>query len=369
MKVQFNNLNEQWKIIKNDTLPQIDNLFERSNFILGDAVVEFEDLFKEYIACDYAVGVSNGTDALKLAAESLDIHNSVLVIAPANTFVATVIGIEQALPKADFTLIDCDEYFQMDLEKLEQVLASSRQLYSNVIIVPVHLYGYMCDMTSLMKLSLKYDCLVIEDASQAHGAKWEGQPVGSFGDVSAFSLYPGKNLGAAGDAGIVTTNNHDIYERLLRLRNLGSIKKYEHEIKGGNHRLDTIQAIILKEKMKHIEDWNACRREIVRSYEDKINNSLVQLPQTKEGCLPVHHIYPVVVSNRESFTNHLDENGIQWGFHYPICIEEMPMYKELRVPNKRSIDLSRHMVSLPIHPFMTEEEVLYLCETINQYKD
>lgn len=366
MKVQFNNLNKQWKTIKNDVLPQIDNLFERSNFILGDAVIEFEDLFKQYIACDYAVGVSNGTDALKLAAESLDIHNSVLVIAPANTFVATVIGIEQALPKADFALIDCDEYFQMDLEKLEQVLANSRQIYSNVIIVPVHLYGYVCDMTSLMKLSLKYDCLVIEDASQAHGAKWDSQPVGSFGDVSAFSLYPGKNLGAAGDAGIVTTNNHDIYERLLRLRNLGSIKKHKHEIKGGNHRLDTIQAIILKEKMKHIEDWNACRRAIVKSYEDKINNSLVQLPQTKDGCLPVHHIYPVVVSNRESFTNHLDENGVQWGLHYPVCIEEMSMYKGLGVPNKRAIDLSGHIVSLPIHPFMTEEEVSHLCKVVNK---
>lgn len=367
MKIAFNDLKAQWDLIKEECNKGINDLFNRSNFILGDSVKEFEELFATYSQCEYAVGVSNGTDALKLAAQSLNVNGSTLVIAPANTFIATVAGIEQGIPQADFELIDCDKYFQIDLNYLEKTLANKHKDYSNIIIVPVHLYGYVCDMDALMNLAKKYDCLVIEDASQAHGAKWKGKTVGSFGNVAAFSLYPGKNLGAAGDAGIVTTNNEYIYNRLLKLRNLGSAKKYLHDIKGGNHRLDTIQAIILKEKMKYIEEWNQSRRQVVKQYEKHINNNLVEIPSLKEGCLPVHHIYPVIVSDRDSFTSHLDKNEIQWGLHYPNCIEEMPMYKNLYTPNEKSIDLSRKMVSLPIHPFIKKEEIEHLCKTINSY--
>ena len=373
MEVAFNNLNAQWQIIKDEVMPQIDQLFERSNFILGDAVSEFEDMFKSYSECEYAVGVSNGTDALKLATQTLTERYSTLVLIPANTFVATIIGIEQALPSADFILVDCDDSFQINLDDLHKIVKSNRDFYAETIIVPVHLYGYMCDMNRLMDIADEYDCLVLEDASQAHGAQWDGQPAGSFGDVAAFSLYPGKNLGAAGDAGIVTTNRQDVYEKLLRLRNIGSVKKYVHEIKGGNHRLDTLQAIILKEKMRYIEDWNASRRSIVHSYQgwgrDRgIDNELVRLPITPDGCCPVHHVYPVMVDDRESFTNHLDEHGIQWGLHYPTCIEEMPMYRHLVGPNKQAIEFSRKMVSLPIHPFMSEKEVAYVCDVINKYR-
>ena len=373
MEIAFNNLNAQWQIIKDKVMPQIEQLFERSNFILGDAVGEFEDMFKSYSECEYAVGVSNGTDALKLATQALTERYSTLVLIPANTFVATIIGIEQALPRADFILVDCDDSFQMNLDDLHKIIKANRNFYSEAIIVPVHLYGYMCNMNRLMDIADEYDCLVLEDASQAHGAQWDGQPAGSFGDVAAFSLYPGKNLGAAGDAGIVTTNRQDVYEKLIRLRNVGSVEKYVHEIRGGNHRLDTLQAIILKEKMPYIEDWNASRRLIVHSYQgcgsDRgIDNELVRLPMTPDGCCPVHHVYPVMVDDRESFTNHLDEHGIQWGLHYPTCIEEMPMYKHLIGPNKQALEFSSQMVSLPIHPFMSEEEVAYVCDAINKYK-
>ena len=216
-------------------------------------------------------------------------------------------------------------------------------------------------------MAQKYKCQILEDASQAHGTRWQNKMVGSFGDVAAFSLYPGKNLGAAGDAGIVTTNNKDSYERLLHLRNLGSTRKYYHVIKGHNHRLDTIQAIVLKNKLPHLDAWNEARRGVVKKYEEKINNLKVKLPKTPDGCLPTHHVYPVLVENREAFIDYMNEINIQTGVHYPICIEEMPMYKNLLIPNKMALEFAKKMVSLPIHPFMSDEDVETIIRAINEY--
>jgi dTDP-4-amino-4,6-dideoxygalactose transaminase len=367
-KVAFNDLKAQWDLIKDPCKEQLDQLFERSNFILGSAVQEFEELFAEYVGCTFAVGVSNGTDALKLAAEALDLKGTIGVVMPANTFVATILGLEQAWPGADIKLIDCNEFHQIDTDDVREYVIDNRHRYDHMVIVPVHLYGYACDMEMVESIAEYYNCIVLEDASQAHGAKFGGQSVGSFGKVSAFSLYPGKNLGAAGDAGIVTTNDSAVYIRLLMLRNVGSIKKYEHKIKGHNHRLDTLQAIILKEKMKYIEEWNSSRRDIVKRYEALLVNPLVSLPKTPVKVTPVHHIYPVMVDDRKAFQEHLDEQNIQHGIHYPILIEEMDMYQALSEPNERAVEYSNKMVSLPIHPFMTNDEVTYLCKKINEYK-
>lgn len=367
MKVAFNNLKAQWDLIKNTCKEQIDELFEKSNFILGDAVQEFEQLFATYTQAKYAVGVSNGTDALKLAAQALDLTGSISVVIPANTFVATILGLEQAWPDAEFKLVDCDEHHQIETSEVREYVIQNRHRFDHMVIVPVHLYGYVCNMEMINSIADDYNCIVLEDASQAHGAKFNDMPAGSMGKVAAFSLYPGKNLGAAGDAGIVTTSDRQIYDRLLLLRNIGSIKKYHHIIKGHNHRLDTIQAIILKEKMNYLEEWNNQRREIIKKYESLISNELLTLPTTPEKVSPVHHIYPVLVHDRVKFQKYLDEHGIQHGIHYPIIIEEMKMYKFTKC-NKRALNYSKHMVSLPIHPFMSNEEVSYVCTTLNNYK-
>lgn len=368
MTVKFNDLNKQWLAIKEKTLEGLDKLFERSNFILGEQVKSFETNFSNYVGTKYAVGVSNGTDALKLSAQSLDLKGKICFVIPANTYVASLFGPEQAYPEADFKLIDCDSHHQMDTDLLSEFLMKNRTNYDHVVLVPVHLYGYTCDMDKMMELKSKYNCLMIEDSSQSHGATWKDQPTGSFGEVSAFSLYPGKNLGAAGDAGVITTNDEKIYQRLLRLRNLGSVKKYVHEIKGSNHRMDTLQAIILDEKLKYIEGWNESRRLVVSKFEEKINNDKVTLPTTPKHCKPVHHIYPVLVDDRKEFTDHLDQCEIQWGLHYPICIEEMDPYKDIvEKSNARSLTFSKKMVSLPIHPFMSDEEIDYLCDKINEF--
>ena len=368
MKIPFNDLQSQWNLIKEDCYNDFDLLFDKSNFILGSWVKEFEDKFAEYVNCKYAVGVSNGTDAITLASRALSLKGKTLTIIPANTYVATILGMEQGLICTDVKLIDCDMYHQMDISLLEECLIENSHKYDNIVIVPVHLYGYTCDMTNIMKLSEEYNCIVLEDASQAHGAKHNNKTVGSFGKVSAFSLYPGKNLGAAGDAGIITTNDKDIYEKLLYLRNIGSVEKYEHVVKGYNHRLDTIQAIILKHKMQHIESWNESRRKIVKNIIQRVSNEKVTFPLCPQDCLPVHHIFPVIVDCRTSFQKYLDDNEVQHGIHYPILIEEMPMYNHLqKIPNKLAYEFSKKMVSLPIHPFMNDREIEYLCDVLNQY--
>lgn len=368
MTIKFNDLNAQWKIIKNDCLKEFEVLFEKSNFILGQQVSEFEKLFAKYVGTKYAIGVSNGTSALKLSAKSLALNEEeTCFVLPALTYIATIGGIEQAYPRSKYKLIDCDEYFQMDVKELEKFVVSNRKKYKDMVIVPVHLFGYACDMKKICEIAEKNNCLLLEDASQAHGTKWGGETVGSFGDVAAFSLYPGKNLGAAGDAGIITTNDEEIYRKILAMRNQGSVVKYKHIIKGGNHRLDTIQAIVLKNKMPYIEKWNQSRRNIVKKYEKNIVNERITLPKTHDNVIPAHHVYCVLVENRENFCKFLDLNNIQWGIHYPQCIEQMEMYKNLSSPNKNAIEYTEKMVSLPIHPFMADKDVEYLIEKLNRY--
>lgn len=367
MKVPFNDLKAQWDLVKDSCMDDFNKLFSKSNFILGDAVEEFEKDFADFVGCKYAVGVSNGTDALKLSAQAMDLKGKTVFVIPSNTFVATLMGVEQAYPHADFRLVDCDKYHQIDVELLRQTVKELKD-YDNVVIVPVHLYGYTCNMGEIMKIANKFSCLVLEDSSQAHGAYDGLLMAGSYGKVSAFSLYPGKNLGAAGDAGIVTTNSKKIYDRLLLLRNLGSGQKYVHTIKGGNHRLDTLQAIVVKHKLPYLKEWNEKRRAVVKKYEGVINNPKVALPYTPPRCTPVHHVYPVLVDERERFMNYLDDNGVQSGIHYPIIINEMPMYSLIPCTNTRAYEFSKKMVSLPIHPFMSEEEVQYVCNVINNYE-
>jgi len=367
MKIHFNDLHSQWVQIKEQALKEFDNLFYESNFILGKQVKDFENDFAHYIGTKYSIGVSNGTDAIKIAAKSLKLNDTTLVIIPANTYIATIFGMQEGIPNADFKLIDCNSYYQIDVDLVKKCILDNRSKYKNVVIVPVHLYGYTCDMKSLLDIAQKYDCIILEDVSQAHGAKSYNRMVGTYGQVSAFSLYPGKNLGAAGDAGIITTDNENYYNNILIYRNLGSIKKYEHTDIGYNHRLDTIQAIILKLKLQHLEIWNKKRRQIVNYIENNLTNNRITLPRNPNYCLPVHHVYPVITENNKHFQNYLTEHHIEYGMHYPILIEETSMYKHLSGPAHNSKQFARYSTSLPIHPFMTDAHINYLVNTMNGY--
>ena len=381
MKIQFNNLSKQWDTIKQEALPRLEGLFERSDFIGGNDVKVFEKNFAKYIGTRYAVGVSNGTDAIKLALMSLDLdsghvkyagsRSKIGIIVPSHTFIATLLAAEQAYPNADFIFIDCDKYFQMDINLLQATVVRERHKWEHCVILPVHLYGHCVDMAKLTEFATKNNCIVVEDASQSHGTKTaDGLHTGFHGRLSAFSLYPGKNLGAAGDAGIITTNDESLYKRLLKLRNLGSDTKFYHDIKGCNNRLDTLQAIILDEKLKYLDEWNNKRIDVAKRYSSEIKNPLIELPETASYCSKnTYHVYPVLVEDRKEFVAHLEENEVQTNVHYPVPIELSPAFAEechsVLSPNTRRY--ARMLTSLPIHPFMKKDEIQYVIDTVNSF--
>lgn len=373
MKVEFNDLLSQWVLIKDDVLFDLNNLFNKSNFILGDKVKEFEDKFSSFCNSKYSIGVSNGTDGLKLALRALaSPEEKICIFLPANTFVATYIAAKDAFFNCDIFLVDCDEYFQIDTSLLQDLIFKFRNNYKKCFIIPVHLYGYTANMVEIAKIAERFECIVVEDASQAHGAiSNTGNIVGNDSEAASFSLYPGKNLGAAGDAGIVTTNNILIYNKIKSLRNYGSEKKYYHNEFGYNCRLDTIQSIVLLHKLKFLEEWNEKRRSIVNRITTFVQNDYVKLPQKPSYCIKcVHHILPVLVKKRDNFIAYLTRNDIEHGIHYPIPITHMPFVNhDLYSYSPRTEEYSSKLVSLPIHPFLTEEKVNYVIDKLNNYND
>lgn len=370
MRVKFNQLEKQWHLIRDEVLKDFDNLFETSNYILGDKVTEFEKDFAKFCQADYGVGVATGTDALKLAAAAItEEGDNVCIYLPINTFVATYIGIKDALPNASFVFIDFDEFYQIDIEDLEEQVKNNYTLYDRNIIVPVHLYGYTSNMSAIKNIAEAYKCNIIEDSSQAHGAISNEGVVGSFSTVSCFSLYPGKNLGAAGDAGIITTNSEKIRDKILDLRNYGSTIKYRHDTFGYNSRLDTIQAIVLIHKLKHLEQWNENRRSSINRIIEGINNEIITVPKTPEYCLKaVHHIFPVRVENKENFINYLNNNNIDNSIHYPTLLTDLPFIKQGREFSS-SRDIVNELVSLPIHPFMSPVDEDRIIDVLNNYEN
>ena len=368
--VKFNDLGKQWEIIKKPVMDRLETLFDSSAFINGPDVSLFETNFANYIGTYYAVGVSNGTDALKLCVQALELEGSVGVIIPANTFIATILGAEMALPNAEYVLVDCDEHYQMDPEEVEKVLKAKRGWWSNCIIMPVHLYGHACDIEEIMKLADEFNCWVIEDCSQAHGTRTNsGKRVGQYGHMAAFSMYPGKNLGAAGDAGVVTTNLKVFYDRIKLLQNWGATKKYYYDRKGYNNRLDTLQAIIVDEKLKHLDEWNAHRRKVASWYEELLTNEKMIKPKVSSYCGEhTYHIYCVrlIDLDRDKVMKTLNDNGSQCGIHYPIPIEETTIYKDHGWVNENTREYAKQLLSLPMHPFMTRDDVVKVTDILNK---
>ncbi len=310
MNIMFNNLSMQWDIIKEAVLPKLEKLFKKSDFIGGNSVREFEDNFATYCGTKYAAGVSNGTDALKLSLAALNLESPCGVIIPANTFIATILAVTYLNEfKYEIILVDCDEYYQIDIDILENCLKKKRREWKSCVIVPVHLFGHPSNMKGILELAKTFDCYLLEDSSQAHGAMVLNNKVGSLGDISAFSLYPGKNLGAAGDAGIITTNNETLYNRVKSLRNYGSNVKYHYDTKGWNNRLDTIQAIIVNEKLKYLDEWNNARIEIAKKFDSLLdNNANIITPKTASYInKQVYHIYAIRVKHRDKFQKYLNE--------------------------------------------------------------
>ncbi len=371
MNIMFNNLSKQWDAIKKDINPRLDALFKKSDFIGGKAVGEFEENFARYCGTKYAIGVSNGTDALKLSLAAFKLESPCGVIIPANTFIATALPITYLSDiKFDLVLIDCDEYYQIDVELLELYLKKNRKKWKSCVLIPVHLFGHPSNMKRVLEIAEESDCIVLEDSSQAHGAMVLNKKVGGFGDVSAFSLYPGKNLGAAGDAGVITTNNEELYNKIKSLRNYGSSLKYHYDFKGWNNRLDTIQAIVVDEKLKHLDKWNDMRIEVAKKYDDLlVNNENVITPKTAPYInKQIYHIYAIRVKERDKFQTYLSENNIPTIIHYPIPIEKTKPFNYLEhFNNKKTKQYVDELISLPMHPFLTDDEIEFISGKINAF--
>jgi dTDP-4-amino-4,6-dideoxygalactose transaminase len=370
MNIKFNDLTKQWHEIKEEVMPELDSFFESSAYICGPYLERFEKEFSEWTGRKYSVGVSNGTDGLKLAIQSFNFYDGKTdVIMPANTFIADPFAVSHQV-KGDYhiTLIDHDDYYQMDLQLLEEYLSSNRERYDNCIVIPVHLYGHPTNMKKLNEITSKYNCKIIEDASQAHGAITNGEMVGKYADMTVYSLYPGKNLGAIGDAGIVTTDNEEYKNRLVSLRNYGSPQKYHHDDIGWNHRMDPIQAVILSAKLKHLDKWNKMKQPIAKKYNELLSDIVITPKIDNHVDLHVYHIYCIVVEDRENLQKFLLSKGIQNGIHYPIPIKDTAPYRYLvndKTPNTQYN--SDKILSLPMHPWIQETEIDYVCSSIKQY--
>jgi dTDP-4-amino-4,6-dideoxygalactose transaminase len=370
--MQFNDLGKQWQTIRESVLEKIDKLGHEGSYINGKSVTEFEQQFAEYFDAKYAIGVSNGTDGLKLALQTYDLKSSDLVIIPANTFVADYLAVKN-LPgdNPKIALIDQDEYFTIDVNSLESFLEKWRTVYGKVVVIPVHLYGHPCDMDRIVELSNKYSFGILEDCSQSHETRYKGNHLGSYGDMAVYSLYPGKNLGAAGDAGIITTNSEELNKRLRSIRNYGSSVKYHYDEIGHNHRLDSMQAIVLSEKLKHLYSWTITKNEIVARFLNEMNNDKVILPKKSDDCtLHSYHIFCVRVEDRSAFEKHMSSNGVTTIIHYPIPIHKTTIFDssmDIVYSSKITDEWADKIVSLPIHPFLTTEEVDLIISSVNNF--
>ena len=364
MKVPFVSFLPMEKELDKEIRAAFDRVFSRSWYIEGVEDEKFEAAFAEYCGVNHCVGVGNGLDALILALKALGIGKGDEVIVPSNTYIATALAATYVGATPVFVEPDI-RTFNIDPNKIEKVINKNTKC-----IMPVHLYGQACDMDPIMKIAKKYDLKVVEDCAQAHGATYKGKKVGSFGDVSGFSFYPGKNLGALGDAGAVVTNNEELAKKIRALKNYGSDYKYHHIYKGNNSRLDEMQAAFLSVKLPHLERMNAQRRKIARKYLTEINNPKIILPFVEENCVPVWHIFAIRCKDRQNLENYLKEKEIDTNKHYPIPMHLQECYKDLGfVKGDYPIaeEISETELSIPMFYGMTDTEISYVIDSLNKF--
>lgn len=339
-------------------------VLERGVFILGEEVANFEKQFASYLGAKHVVAVANGTEALALSLLAAGVKSGDEVIAPALTAVPTVAAIEMA--GATPVLADVDEHYCLDLNSLEQAISVRTKA-----IIPVHLYGQPCRIDEIKEMASRHGLAVVEDACQAHGAEYKGRKAGTLGEAGCFSFYPTKNLGAYGDGGAVATNDGELAEKLLLLRNYGQRKRYEHVGKGWNSRLDELQAAILSAKLKHLEEWNEKRRAFAGAYFEGLRNANLALPKVYGQVKHVFHQFVVRSPDREGLRAFLKKNGVLTDVHYPKAVHQQPAYAKL-APKGRSLAnaeaFASEIVSLPVHHMLEKEEVETVCELVAEFK-
>ena len=365
MKIPFVTFKPMEAELDKDLREAFDRVYTRSWYIEGVEDEAFEKAFAECCESKYCVGVGNGLDALFLALKALGVGAGDEVIVPSNTYIATALAVTYVGATPVFVEPDI-RTFNIDPSRIEEAITDKTKA-----IMPVHLYGQPCDMDSIMEIAKKYGLFVVEDCAQAHGATYKGKVIGSFGDAAGFSFYPGKNLGALGDAGATVTNDEELAKKVRALGNYGSDYKYHHIYKGNNSRLDELQAAFLSAKLPHLNRMNEERRRIAQKYIDGIKNEEVILPYIPEYANPVWHIFGIRCKRRDELEKFLNDAGIGTNKHYPIPMHLQECYKDLGFKEGDfpiAEEISATELSLPMYYGMTDEEVQYVIDKVNEFK-
>ena len=366
LKVPFVSFETMHKEIRSDLDAVYQAVMDSNYFIQGQACAQFEKDFAEYCGVRYCVGVGNGLDALMLILRAMDIGVGDEVIVPSNTYIATALAVSYVGAKPVFVEPELDT-FNINPSLIEEKITEKTKA-----IIAVHLQGRPADMDAIITIAKKHNLKVIEDAAQAHGARYKGRMVGSLGDAAGFSFYPGKNLGALGDGGCVTTNNKEIADKVRALGNYGSDYKYHHIYKGVNSRLDEMQAAFLSVKLKHLDKWNEERRRIAARYLSEIHNPLIYLPKASDEELEhVYHVFVIRCKKRDELEAYLKENGIGTLKHYPIPMHLQDAYSDLGLKEGDlpiAEEISKTVLSIPIYYGMTEEQISCVIDIINRFK-
>lgn len=363
MGIKFVELKKQYDLYAEEYEENALTAMRSGWYILGNELKEFEISFAEYMGAKYCIGVNSGLDALILAVRALEIGPGDEVIVPANTYIASVLGITEngATP----VFVEPDAFYNIDVEKIEEAITDRTKA-----ILPVHLYGQSADMKAICTIADKYGLFVIEDCAQSHGAKFQNKYTGTWGSIGCFSFYPTKPMGALGDSGALLTDNPVLAEKIRKLRNYGSGVKYINEMTGKNTRLDEIQAAVLKVSLRHLQEGNSYRKRIAERYLSEIKNPLIQLPQTKAGCEHVYHVFAIQCKNRDKLQKYLNDNGIETLIHYPIPPHMQECYRYLGYKEGDYViseRIAKQELSLPIYNGMPENDIDAVISAINNY--
>ena len=360
MKVPFLNLKKEMQFIKDEILKKFDRIIDNTAFISGEYVKRFEEKFADYLKTDFCIAVNSGTSALIAALMAVGLKNDDEVIMPVNTFIATAEAVSILGSKPVFVDIN-PKFYTMDVMELEKKINKKTKA-----IIPVHLYGQCADMTPIMEIAKKYNLYIIEDACQAHGAEYKGRKAGTIGDIGCFSFYPGKNLGAWGEGGACVTNNKELADRMHKIRNHGGIEKYQHEILGANFRIEEFQGAVLETKLNFLDKWNNLRIAAARKYNEILKNITdILLPLEHPYNKHVYHLFVIRTKHRDKLRDFLNNKGIASGIHYPLTLNLLNFYK--KEDSLIATEISNEILSLPIFPFIAEDEINYVTEKIKSF--
>ncbi len=340
---------------------KLDDIISNSRFVCGKYVKEFEERFADYLGAKFCIGVNSGTSALIVALMAIGLKPSDEVIMPVNTFIATAEAVSILGGKPVFVDIHPD-YYTIDVNQIEDKITEKTKA-----IIPVHLYGQCADMDPIMEIARKYNLWVIEDACQAHGAEYKGRKAGTIGHIGCFSFYPGKNLGSWGEAGACVTSSEELAEKMYKIRNHGGIIKYQHDILGGNFRMEEIQGAVLTEKLKYLDEFNSIRKHVADLYREQLkeleDRGIIKLPKEAPYSKHVFHLFVIRTIYRDKLMSSLKENHIGWGIHYPDPLHMLSMYKSSEnFPVAENI--SKKIVSIPIHEYVTDADVKRITRVI-----